>query len=239
MITLPSLQLEQVKKFSNLASAQPTTWTGQAPKCWANKLIPNLGTYYCLPRNKINRTDLRNIWLNRDFSTEACFLSTMAWGGMRYGNGRHSWRALSEWLPICDDIRAGKYTRKQGFEAFRNLRSGYQLPGMRPAYFTKILFFAGPTADAYILDQWTARSIHILTNQRQWPSVQQPPKSANAYVTDGVTASDYECYCLLVEQLARDLSLHPHSVEERMFGNGGRNPSLWRAYVRDNWKLLD
>ncbi|WP_152565160.1 hypothetical protein [Methylobacter sp. BBA5.1] len=246
----PALQPDQVTNFKELAPTQPRVWQGKVPVVWANTLISDLGDKYQLSQSSIDRSGLRSMWKDCKISNEACFLSTMAWGGMRMSNGRDAWDARSKWLPICDDIRAGKYTRMDGFDAFRKLRVKNQLPGMGAAYFTKILFFATPSQDAYILDQWTARSMHILTNQRRWPSVQidylsakraaieEKPQRLRVSVTDRVTASDYEYFCQLIKKLADSLSIHPHEAEERIFGIGGKTPSAWRAHVMDNWSSL-
>lgn len=169
---------------------------------------------------------------------------------MKLDNARRIWEKRSEVMPICENIRNNKYTRLEAFEVFRSMRTNNKLPGMGPAYYTKIIFFASQLADAYILDQWTARSIHMLTKQRSWPSVQIDHTSKKkaektlryqelrVTVTDRVTSEDYEQYCKLVEELARILKLPSHAVEERMFGKGGKSPSLWREHLMNNWHSL-
>lgn len=248
MNEFPPLDNTQVALFKSLISESSPTWPGANVQKWANSLRPGLGEEFRLPANTLSRTDLREMWLTPEISTHACFLSTMAWGGMRRSNGRAAWDAQQHWLPICDEMRAGELTRHQAFSGFRDLRHANKLPNMGPAYFTKLLFFSRPAADAYILDQWTVRSMHMLTNNSSWLKVQldhssakralDKPDALRMTVTDGVTANEYEQYCSNVEQLAEVLTLHPHSLEEHLFGSEGRSPSLWREYLMKNWSEL-
>jgi hypothetical protein len=248
MNEFPPFDETQIALFSSLISRPSPAWPGANIQKWANSLRPGLGEEYTLPANTLNRAQLREMWSTPGISTEACFLSTMAWGGMRRSNGRAAWDAQQDWLPICDEIRSGALSRHQAFSAFRELRHTDKLPNMGPAYFTKLLFFARPAADAYILDQWTVRSMHMLTNNSSWLRVQMDHTSAKRAVgepgalrmtvTDSVTANEYEQYCSNVEQLAEVLSLHPHSVEEHLFGSGGRRPSPWRKHLMKNWDDL-
>jgi hypothetical protein len=227
-------------QFEQTINEKAQNWVGYKPSCWAKKIITDSNELkkYNLSDKAINRIELKEIWRDKNNSTEKCFLSTMAWGGMRRKHGRDAWHARENWLPICNQIREGNLTRKEGFKEFRTLRLERKLRGMGPAYFTKILFFALPKENAYILDQWTARSTHILTNQRIWPSVSKPTKN-RVYVTDHVTENEYEDYCLIVEKLAKIMRSNDNSkIEERMFGVGGRNPSQWRKYVMKNWEKL-
>lgn len=169
----------------------------------------------------------------------------MAWGGMHVGNGRKAWAARAHWLPLCDEIRAGKHTRKNAYNEFAKLRASKKLPGMGPAYFTKIIFFSSPSHDGYILDQWTARSIHILTDQDQIPLVQKEsstvakakvnPFNLKIIVSDKTTANDYEDYCQRVEDLAVALGVTPHRAEEMMFSSGAPHQHPWREHVRSAW----
>lgn len=249
-MNLPLIRPEQLIKFASLASKPPTTWGGSVPMNWANKISPGLGETHGLPTKIINRSELMAIWQDTSCSTEKAFLSTMSWGKMKLDNGRRIWANRKLFMPKCEKIRAGSCTRSEAFDMFRCMRLNNELPGMGPAYYTKILFFANQSLRAYILDQWTARSIHMLTMQRYWPSMQidyttkkkaeenYRPQALRASVTDRVTKKDYEWYCQLVEDIAREINLTPQETEERMFGIGGKVPSLWRKYVMENWQSL-
>jgi hypothetical protein len=101
------------------------------------------------------------------------------------------------------------------------------LPGMGPAYFTKLIHFLGP-ADGYILDQWTARSTNLLFG----PLVYLKPVHRGWHVDDRNTSAHYERYCAQVEWLAEQISRRvaavlPSEVEHALFAPGG-----WREYVK-------
>jgi hypothetical protein len=164
---------------------------------------------------------------------------------MKVGSGRDFWAKMKHWLPLCDEIRSGKHTRRSAYAAFAALRVAGHLPSMGPAYFTKIIFFADPKADGYILDQWTARSVHTLTSQSKWPAViidygtkakaASDPRHLRVRVIDRVTDTDYEDFCLLVEDVGRQIGSTPHATEEMLFSAGGRNPHPWRRHVMTSW----
>lgn len=244
---IPPLIPSEVTRFKTLNANTQSPWIGLDPHSWAESLGAGLGNRFGLSTTPLTRTSLRALWANSHVSDETCFLSTMAWGGMQRGNGRRAWAARANWLPVCQAVRAGGHTRSTGYAAFSALRNGGGLPGMGPAYFTKILFFADPKADAYILDQWTTRSIHLLTAQGQCPAVRKDystvkkaalfsdPTKLRLIVGDDVSVSDYLDYCTRVEQLGQILGMTSHAVEERLFSSGGKCPHPWRAYVMSAW----
>lgn len=244
---IPPLIPSEVIRFQSLNANPLSAWAGLEPYSWAESVQAGLGSSLGLSATPLTRSSLRALWANSTVSVEACFLSTMAWGGMQRGNGRRAWAARANWLPLCQAVRAGRHSRATGYAAFSALRASGRLPGMGPAYFTKVLFFADPKADAYILDQWTTRSIHLLTAQGQCPAVRKDyatakkvalfgaPTKLRLIVGDSVSVSDYLDYCSRVEDLGRTLSMHPHAVEERLFSSGGKNPHPWRAYVMSAW----
>jgi hypothetical protein len=159
----PSLDATQVAHFREIAQLPSLAWAGKAPARWVSSLKISFEDPNNLIDRSISRSELINLWRDPNISTETCFLSTMAWGGMKAGHGRSIWATRKDWLPVCEQLRAGIIpNRVEAFEAFRLLRHGGKLPGMGPAYFTKVLFFARPIQDAYILDQWTARSMLTL-----------------------------------------------------------------------------
>lgn len=244
---IPALDPAQVALFQHLNRTPPIPWAGASPYKWAESVESGLGKFYNLSKSPLSRSALRALWTNPSVSVEACFLSTMAWGGMQRGNGRRIWAARTECLAACTAVRAGLHTPATGFQAFSALRSTKRLPGLGPAYFTKILFFAPPVQDGYILDQWTARSMHLLSRQSAYPAVRKDYASAakaqlhkapamlRVVVDDKVTSADYVDYCNHVDRLAASLGWHAHMVEERLFSSGGRVPHPWRAQVMAGW----
>lgn len=244
---IPALDPAKVSLFQRLNITPPTTWAGASPHDWAESVQPGLGSLHGLSKIPLSRSALRALWANTSVSFETCFLSTMAWGGMQRGNGRRIWAARENCLAVCTDVRAGRHTPASGFQAFSLLRDKKSLPGMGPAYFTKILFFAAPSQNAYILDQWTARSMHLLSGQGAYPAVRKDytsaakaqrlkaPEVLRVIVDDKVTSADYVDYCNQVNGLAASLGWPAHQVEERLFSSGGKVPHPWRAEVMAGW----
>ena len=88
----------------------------------------------------------------------------------------------------------------------------------------------------YIMDQWTAKSVILITGE---PVV----KVSGDFPSPENTGADYERFCQTVDAIADELSRSGKSysgqlAEERMFSAGavGRGkPGKWRAYVKQHW----
>lgn len=240
--TILQNQLDLFQKHNQVALA---TWPGKAPAGWAQNVAPSMDGLDQLPCTGFTRQTLRALWANMAISTEICVICTLAWGEMSVRNARKLVPTMANWLPLCDEIRQGKHSRKSAFNAFSKLKASRKMPGMGPAYFTKIIFFADPKGDGYILDQWTARSAHLLTGQSKWPAIlvnaetrenaKSRPEALRVRVVDRVTADHYEDYCEMVEHIGAVQGIHPHVVEERLFSAGGHSPHPWRHHVMTGW----
>lgn len=241
----PAIQTTQFSLFSQMQGIPLPAWSGKKPHQWAGNISVALQGLPGVSHTALTRSALRALWLNPQITTEVCVLSTMAWGGMKAHHGRDFWTAKAHWLPLCDEVRQGKHTRRSAFDAFSKLKANGKLPCMGPAYFTKVIFFADSKADGYILDQWTARSVHLLTGQWQWPRVEadyttkkkavNDPTQLRVRVIDKVTGADYEDFCVLVEDVGARLGIHPHLAEEQLFSTGGKQAHPWRAHVMSAW----
>lgn len=213
---------------------------------WAASLVdidPNINTYN-IPNGQVSRADLRGMWgilgIQNGVCIEACVLSTLGWGGMNIKNARSAWLNRNNWIGICNQIRAGELSGRAGYANFIQARLTGQMPGMGVAFFTKILFFACSQENAYILDQWTGCSVHVLTGQRDWPEVTRGALNPingrrSATISDAVTADDYIHFCEFIDSLAGSLNVSSHRVEEHMFSRGGGNNRAfpWRQHVRN------
>ncbi len=115
-----------------------------------------------LPTEPVNRTDLRAFCRSPSSSPEACFIACMAWGMMRGANPQLAWTHRHRWLSIVERLRDGGISRADAYALFHN----EQIPGLRTAYFTKLIYFLRPETDGYILDQWTGKSVALLFEPR-------------------------------------------------------------------------
>ncbi|UVM36025.1 hypothetical protein LOY28_14835 [Pseudomonas sp. B21-017] len=218
-------------------------WVGKSPNKWLSNVGSLMAHHVSVPAAAPSRKTLYSLW-SSNAPTEVCALVTLAWGGMRASHGRTLMVHMAHWIKICDDLRNGKHTRRSAYDAFMQLRTAGLLPGMGPAYFTKLIHFAYPKANGYILDQWTARSVHTLTDQDGWPAVQvsagsksMNPAALRIRVVDRVSALDYEDYCVWIDGLAAHLRITGAVLEERLFSSGGKAPHGWRKHLLTSWHV--
>lgn len=216
------------KFVSSLSYA--VSWQGKKPLHWARQVIGNQETLpKDLPEDRMSRTEVESFCRDSKHSDEACFLATMAWGGMRNDHGASAWAKKDQWVPLVRSMRSGKMTcRLQLFDHFNCIA----VDGLGPAYFTKLMYFNSLAGNAYILDQWTGRSTNLLT-QSNMVRLTNNVGAPQRWVERRNTSDNYGAYCREVEKLAVQLDLPPQRIEEHLFaGLRGRTPHPWREYVR-------
>lgn len=205
------------------------------PRPWARQVGASEKVCNQLPEDRVDRAELKRICSDEKASAEQCFLAIMAWGGMKLDHGRRAWAIRESWVKIVDDLRAGRLTRVEAYGRFQQLRRDHPGCGMGPAYYTKLIFFAHPAHDGYIMDQWTSLSVNLLVESPS-PLVALTSGQVRGVrydrVTDANSAETYERFCSAIDQLAQALGLSAEQVETRMFSQGGKRPGVWRRYVR-------
>lgn len=220
---------------------QPLHWIGSRPvRRWsanikaddALELLPNwLG-------DKPTRQDLIQLCADSDVAPEACFIAIMAWGGMKTRHGEKAWGQRAGWIKIVEALREGRHDRISAYAAFQRFRRENPGCGLGPAYFTKLIFFAGAGHDGYIMDQWTSLSINLLFGNPAHPlvalqtSVWRGRRSDS--VTDANDCESYDRFCRAIEYLAKLLDRTAAETEERLFSQGGRREHAWREHVKAN-----
>jgi hypothetical protein len=198
-----------------------------------------------LPKHRCKRADLFQL-VKAEPRIEIVSAAILAWGGMHRHHGKQLFERI-RWLEIAERMREGGYSRGEAYDAFAELRAQGDLPGMGPAYFTKLIFFLMPRAGnskrpiGYIMDQWTACSVNLLLDDPSairtdamysWAG---PTKIGSQYVvSDHNGAEQYEHFCQAVEALAAALQLPPEATELLLLSEGGRNPLPWRGYVKQH-----
>ncbi|PJK29140.1 hypothetical protein [Minwuia thermotolerans] len=180
-------------------------------------------------------------------------VSIFSWGGMHMENAR---RILGErskgWLSVCENIRDGKLNRVEAYRAFQELRrkrnGQSRLPGVGPAYWTKLIHFLMPRdrpeiPPGYILDQWAGASINMICKRDVvrinrhsvwlWKSrIQRAELKHSAVVSELTSADEYEEFCRQIEGVASHLRCSTEEVD-CAFMSGKRGP--WRDYLRTNY----
>lgn len=224
--------------------ANETGWpAARKPRSWAQGVGAEERFLGDLKDEKVNRAYLTNLCADSSVSPESCFLSIMAWGGMKYDHGQIAWKLHEDWSIIVTAIREGRLSREEAYERFHQFRKKHPRCGFGPAYWTKLIFFASPKHDGYIMDQWTSVSINLLLQNYSKPIVDLSSGNSRGqtyhHVTDRNDATVFETFCSGVEHLARQSDLQhrlaintPEDVEMRMFSFGGKRPGAWRRYVK-------
>ena len=219
------------KAFSVLSSAllkvpNPKPWKGKSPLKWCEAVTgaPCSAALVRAGPDPMDRKQLLEFCIQPDVDAQDIFLAVCAWGGMRIDHGRRAWRYVEKWRPAIHKLRADCPNRREAYRIFSCLRAEDNLPGVGPAYFTKLIFFAHPRLNGYIMDQWTSRSINLLYGM-------------TVKLTGGqsVALNDpdiYEEFCRKIEDLGQRLQRSPAEAERAIFSYGGKHPGLWRSYVK-------
>lgn len=178
-----------------------------------------------LPDHLMSRTELRDFCSHN--GVEVSFLAVSAWGGMNLRHATLAWNRKDEWRGCLGNLKRSNESRLSDYGKVQKVRNANNLPGVGIPYFTKLLYFLRPKADAYIMDQWTATSINLLTGRRI--------VDVNKYgwVTDKNEPHVYEIFCKTIDELALLLHCDSDSAESALMSYGGRNPGPWRAYVKE------
>jgi hypothetical protein len=142
-------------------------------------------------------------------------------------NNQESRNAIEEKLK---KLRSGNLTRAQAYDLFRD-KNKNAVKGLGPSYFTKLLYFFSPTPDFYIMDQWTGKSVRLLTGKR----IVLMHKNKKASPTSENTGKNYRKFCEVVDSLAWQLRNTGEQMEERLFSKKCHPPAQWRAYVNKHY----
>lgn len=203
---------------------------GDPPAQWVARYgfagVPNQAA---LPNFQLDRAAVRAICLNPANPVLFGYVCAMAWGGQGGRLGRRdviaAWNAREKIVLHLTALRAGGLSRQAAYNLFCAVGA---VPGLGPSFFTKLLYFFSPIPSFYIMDQWTAKSVDMLT--RNW--VVRMSGDAPSNQNKG---GNYQAFCEEVDLVARLLGCSGQVAEERLFSQGGRQRWPWRAHIRANW----
>lgn len=190
--------------------------------------VPNVAN---LPNFKLDRQAVRNICTDPNTDVLFGYVCAMAWGDQGGGifggrNVAYAWDAREQLTEKLKALRQGRLSRKEAFDLFNGQGA---IPGLGPAFFTKLLYFFSPTPSFYVMDQWTAKSVILLTGR--WVV----PMQGDAVLRTAPKGC-YQAFCEEIDLMAGLLSYAGHFAEERLFSEGGKYPWPWRAYVDQQWQ---
>jgi hypothetical protein len=205
--------------------------TGSIPATWAKRLDLNYPEISDLPDQLLDRRQVRTICIDGDRHVLFGYACAMAWGGQGTYNRKHSkgpWDDRERLIDHLTRLRSGTLGRSDSYNLFRNEGRVY---GLGPSFFTKLLYFFSPNPSSYIMDQWTAKSVNLLTGRCVVKMDGDIPSNRN-------TGDDYTAFCSEIDLMAAEMKFDGDKVEELLFSKGkekGRPRGEWRNYVRDKW----
>jgi hypothetical protein len=203
---------------------------GKSPQTYLAWLNQICGLSLVWPKNHhtgaLNRSQIIGLCHDSDVNVLVAYAAVMAWGGRNYHNYQLSLEDKNHLrlIPILETLRSSTQSRQEDFTAMQ--QAAESIKGLGISFYTKLLFFMRPTSDAYILDQFTAKSAGLLfddcrvaLNYSGYPDPKTPPIS-------------YEWFCDAIEKLGRSRASHPswtgEQTEQAMFDvRGGK----WRRYI--------
>ena len=211
------------------AMALPGVWKDRDASPWVKSVgVDDLSEK--ASSRPLSRSILKQLSVAGDASDRDVLWSILAWGGMRRDAARRLAKHEFLWTEIVGKLRRGGLDRRASYRLCQDAIRGVGPSGIGPAYFTKLIFFANPAHDGYIMDQWTSRSINLLIDGP--PVVKMRVKN---HVDPRNNEAVYENFCCAVEALTKALhKVSPEETELCLFSKGGRNPHPWRRYLLQN-----
>jgi hypothetical protein len=210
-----------------------------------------------LPEQTLSRDDILALPKSTDAKILKVAVSALAWGGMQQGSANRLFRAGDRWLKVCGEIARGDLSREEAYQKFHDLkfhrtitgrqRKGQhddQIPGMGPAYFTKLIYFLMPRDNidrpiGYIMDQWSGCAINLLSTSpivlmdvtQSWTGTKQLSATSTYTVSPCNSAARYERFCQVVELVGRALGYRDNAGEEAEIRMFGKSKSEWRQHM--------
>ena len=235
IIIVKNMQKAHLKIFvQHLAGATAEEqWVGSNIKDWWSYVKTKL-THQCpeinLPNDKMTRTQLKKLChADSGASDLECAVAVMAWGKQKTNHGTTLFNRFAEIQPIIRDMRSGNITHLEAYKRFDGIWQKPEPLGMGAAYFTKLIFFCEPSHKGYIMDQWTSKSVNLLT-------CKDVVYLTAGHVNKKNTVENYQRFCKYIEKLASKLGTSGENVEIAMFSKGGRRKWPWRQYMVNQTK---
>lgn len=204
-------------------------WREQTPTAWISTAgIDELSAAFS--QQKMTRGFLKRSAADTNVNNRDLLWGILAWGGMRRDAARRLAHNEEIWAKVVASLRNDNLTRMDSYRLCAETVSKYPAGGIGPAYFTKLIFFANPRHDGYIMDQWTSRSVNLLIEGA--PVVNM--RTSN-HVNPQNSERVYEEFCQIVEELSQYLiNKNAEETELCLFSTGGKSPASWRRYVMQN-----
>ena len=128
-----------------LKSERPKTWLGGVPTDWCTSKL-NAGhkppddivsRLQKVGKSRLSRENLRAICRDASESVLVAYICTMAWGAQHARHARSAWASREDLIPKLNTLRSENLARAAAYNLFTGEN---RIPGLGPAYFTKLLF---------------------------------------------------------------------------------------------------
>ena len=247
---------EQLRVFEDLhpvsaVFAQGEESEGSTPLAWYNDGPDNRPPIdQAQLSGTFNRPRMIAMQANPEVGTLELCIAILAWGGMHRKNRDYLFeKPVEAWLGVACAIRSGEHLRSTAFDAFAALYHQGVISGMKPAYFTKLIYFLMPRGGVpigYIMDQWLGCSINLLCGHEvvkmdhtlTWHREKRatlPERRLTSHVSAWNDSRDYERFCNAIESLSAMMGSqwNPETTELSLLSTGGKKPGAWRAHVKE------
>jgi hypothetical protein len=209
---------------------------GVAPSIWVrNNNIKYTGKSK-LPDVVLTRQKVREYCQDPNLDVIYGYISAMSWGmqGARPGGlqtVQNAWSQRAKIEKILIELKKGDITRDKAYSIFKNS----SIMGLGPAYFTKLIYFflSSSKGTGYIMDQWTAKSINLLTRKKI-------VRLAGSWPTHDNSSENYEAFCKIIDYIGERLECSGDIVEQRLFSQNaanGQERGPWREHVYKTWEI--
>lgn len=206
---------------------------GNAPERYLDELAKLAVTNGMLPdelnvSEQLDRESVLKVARSEEVDVLQAYAVTMAWGGRNFRNFRLTLEkgSIQSLKKLLSALRTSKKSREADFE--RAQKACTTIKGLGISFHSKLLFFHRPAQNAYILDQWTAKSANLLfANCPIRLTSQGMPHP-------GTTAKQYGWFCEALEFLGRQFNpeLSGEQVERALFDRPGGS---WRSHVKKHF----
>jgi hypothetical protein len=178
----------------------------------------------------LNRDQVREVARDMEVHSLVAYACIMAWGGRNFRNYRLSLENnnSTKVVELVTYLRKSTASREIDFDYTQTAAA--RIPGLGISFYTKLLFFLRKTRDAYILDQWTAKSAKVLFPRAG-------VKLTSAGLPDPKTsAKNYGDFCRAIDGCVGDSPSawgkawrNGEEVERTMFDRPG---GPWRSWLK-------
>ena len=158
----------------------------------------------------------------------------MAWGmqgaGPMNAHAQTAWDHHADIAARLQTLRAGGLSREEAYQVFAD----DPIPCLGPSYFTKLVYFFSPGEAplGYIMDQWTGKSVNLITGHHVVRMYGDAPSASN-------TGENFDCYCKVVDLIAAHCHCSGEQIEQRLFSTNAqyrRTRGAWRNHVVTRWQ---